>query len=270
MIHADAALARRLEELICREWRSLAGLAGSLWPGKGVASLEVGGGVALWIGEGGLINAAAGMAMDGPVDEPDVRQVEDFYARRGAPPMLATCPFADPTLFALLGRRGWQLTEFENVLALEVKHLPAALAPPPSGVEVRLCETPAERELFGRVAAQAFSDDAEPGAAQHEFGDLMAASRDRALVVAWVDGRPAGTGSVKLDGGVAWLSGDATLPEFRRRGIQQAIQRRRLELARDADCHLIVTESAPGSGSQRNMERLGFRVVYPHLQFARV
>ena len=208
--------------------------------------------------------------MDGPIGEGELSKVEDFYARRGAPPMLATCPFADPSLFALLGRRGWQVTEFENVLALEPKRLPAVLASPPPGVELRLCETPDERELFGRLAAQGFSDDADLGSGQHEFGDLMAASTDRILIVAWADGRPAGTGSVKLDAGVAWLSGDATLPEFRRRGIQQAIQRRRLELARDADCHLVVTESVPGSGSQRNMERLGFRVVYPHLSFARV
>ena len=29
-----------------------------------------------------------------------------------------------------------------------------------------------------------------------------------------------------------------------------------------AGCDLAVTESAPGSASQRNMERLGFRIAY--------
>ena len=105
-IHADARLARRLEGIICQEWRDLAGLGRMLWPTKGVACIEVAGGVALWLGEGGLVNAATGLAMEGPIGESELRAVEDFYARRGATPVLATCPFADPTLFALLAKRG--------------------------------------------------------------------------------------------------------------------------------------------------------------------
>lgn len=269
MIHADPALARRLEALICNEWRQFAALGASVWPEKGVDHMEAGGGVALWLGHGGLLNVAVGMAMEGPLQEEDLRRVEDFYARRGASPMLATCPFADPSLFALLGARGWRLTEFENLLALETDAIPAAAAPP-SGIEVRICETQEERELFGMVAARGFSDDAEPGQAHLEFGRMMAIHPDQVLVLVWVDGRPAGTGSVKMEDGVAWLSADSTLPEFRGRGIQQAVQRFRLQVAREAGCSLVVTEAQPGSGSQRNMERLGFRVIYPHLQFAKV
>ena len=300
-IHADARLACRLEGIICSEWRQLAGIAGSLWPAKNPASMDVAGGVALWLGEGGLVNTATGLAMDGPIGEAELRRVEDFYTRRGASPTLATCPFADSTLFALLGERRWRLTEFENVLALELRAAPPAAAPlassaagapdapcptayedeepsgasvlPPGvlppGVEVRAC-TRGERALWGRLAARGFSDETEPGAAHLEFGDIMAAHVANTLVLAWADGQPAGTGALAVDGGVAWLSGDTTLPEFRGRGIQQAIQRYRLGLARDAGCTLAVTEAIAGSGSQRNMERLGFRVVYPHLQFVKL
>jgi hypothetical protein len=270
MIYADAALARRLESLVCFEWRHFADLARSLWPDKGIAHLEVAGGVALWLGEGGLLNVIAGMAMEGPVTEADLRGVEDFYARRGATPMLATCPFADPSLLVLLGVRGWRLTEIENVLALEVGAIPAPPVSLPPGIEVRVCATQAERELFGRMTALGFSDDAEPGRAHRDLGEMMAVDPDQVLVLAWADGLPAGTGSMKIAGGVAWLSADSTLPGFRGRGIQQAIQHHRLRLACEAGCALVVTEATPGSGSQRNMERLGFRVVYPHLQFAKV
>jgi GNAT superfamily N-acetyltransferase len=285
MIHAGAQLARRLEALICTEWRQLAGIAQSLWPAKDPTYLDVAGGVALWLGEGGLVNVATGLAMEAPIGDAELRQVEDFYARRGAAPMLATCPFADPTLFAVLAKRGWQVAEFENVLALELEEPagaahpgaaspapvpspPAAPAPAP-GVEVRTCSE-AERALWGRLAARGFSDEAEPGPGNREFGGLMAAHTAYTLVLAWADGRPAGTGALKIEGDLAWLSGDTTMPEFRGRGVQQAVQRYRLRLAREAGCALAVTEAAPGSGSQRNMERLGFRVVYPHLQFAKI
>jgi GNAT superfamily N-acetyltransferase len=273
VIHADARLARRLEALICAEWRHLAGLASSLWPAKNVAYLDVAGGVALWLGEGAPVNVAAGLAMEAPIGEAELGRLEEFYARRGATPMLATCPFADPTLFALLGKGGWQVTEFENVLALELDVPLEALDPsgactPPAGIEVRVC-TEAERASWGRLAARGFSDEAEPAPSHLEFGDLMAASMAHSLVLGFADGLPAGTGALKIEGGVGWLSGDTTLPEFRGRGVQRAIQTYRLLLARDAGCTLAVTEAMAGSGSQRNMERLGFRVVYPHLSFVK-
>jgi GNAT superfamily N-acetyltransferase len=274
MIHADAALARRLEGFICREWRQLADIAATLWPEKDVATMEVGGGVALWLGDGGLVNVAAGMAMEGPIGETELRRVEDFYVRWGAPPMLATCPFADPTLFAVLGRRGWQLTEFENVLAMELPSAAEGMvglaAKLPPQIDLRVCATPAERAVFGRVAARGFSDETAPGSAHVEFGDMMAAHEASILALAWVDGQPAGTGALKIEDGIAWLSADSTIPLFRRRGIQQALQRFRLQLAWAAGCRLAIIEAAVGSASQRNMERLGFRVIYPHLHFAKV
>ncbi len=311
MIHAGAELAHRPEGLICDEWRRLAELSASLWPERGATYLEVAGGVALWLGEDQLVNVATGLAMDGPPEEGDLRAIEDFYSSRGTVPMVATCPFADPSLFMLLGAQGWRLAEFENALALEPdlveldavepntlepaapaaatpaaapERAPAGLSPTapaelcasgmvsrcPRGVELRVCESPDERELFGRIAARGFSDGDEPGPAHLDFGRLMAAHRDHILVMAWIDGRPAATASVKIQGDVAWLSADSTLPEFRRRGIQQVVQRFRIDLARKAGCRLVVTESVPGSGSQRNMERLGFRVIYPHLHFVKV
>jgi GNAT superfamily N-acetyltransferase len=287
MIHADARLARQLENIICVEWRRLAETAREMWPERGATYLDVADGVALWLGEGSPVNVAVGLGMEASVDEADLRQVEDFYARRGAPPILATCPFAHPSLFALLAKRRWEMTEFENVLALELgggsgptgaaTALGAAGGAPaaapwemqlPPGVEVRPC-TGEERALWGRIAARGFSDEGEPGVAQEEFGSLMAARQDAILVLAWVNGQPAGTGALGIDGTVGWLSGDSTLPQYRRRGIQQAMQRYRLKLAHDAGCRLAVTESAPGSGSQRNMERLGFRIVFTHLEFTR-
>jgi GNAT superfamily N-acetyltransferase len=120
------------------------------------------------------------------------------------------------------------------------------------------------------VAARGLSDDADADPAHLEFGVVIAAHKEHVLVLAWAGGKPAGTGSVKIDQDIAWLSADSTLPEFRRQGVQQAVQRYRLDLAREAGCSLVVTEAVPGSGSQRNMERLGFHVMYTHLHFAKV
>ena len=81
-----------------------------------------------------------------------------------------------------------------------------------------------------------------------------------------MDAEPAATGELRIAAGMGWLTGDATLPQFRCRGAQGALQRARLELAGKAGCDLAVTESLPGSPSERNMERHGFRIVYTRVE----
>ncbi|HLA82254.1 MAG TPA: GNAT family N-acetyltransferase [Thermoleophilia bacterium] len=274
MIHVDLDLARRLEGLICADFRRICEVAGVLFPQNSAQCMPAADGVALWLGEGSPVNLAAGLGMQGPVQVVDLERLETFYHERGADAALSLCPFADHSLIAGLGRRGWRVSEFENLFTLELGRTPeskgiqAARSAGESDVEmdVRVC-MPEERSIWARVTALGFSagDILELG--HEEYGLIMADREEAILVLAWVDGEPAGTGSLVIDEGVGWLSGDATLPRFRRRGIQQLIQRHRLRLAREAGCELAVTEAVPGSGSQRNMERLGFHLAYTHVEF---
>ncbi len=267
MIHADASLARRLEDLICAEFRRLASAASAVLTGVPVEYIEVGSGVALWLGHGSPVNLAVGLGMAGPVEEAELERVEAFYRDHGAKAVTSMCPLAHPSLLEGLGRRGWQASDFEHVLVLELgERLSGSEAPPPAGADIGVC-APDERELWGRLAAQGLSSGESPARRHEEFGAIMAAREDAVLSLAWVEGAPAGTGALTISGGVGWLSGDSTLPEYRRRGLQQAVQRHRLRLAREAGCELAVTETAPGSVSQRNMERVGFRVAYTHVEF---
>lgn len=265
MIHADHNLARRLESLICAEFRRLAEVGRRALPGARSECLEVAGAVALWLGEDSPVNQAVGLGMAGAVDDAQLARLEAFYHQRGAPAAAGVCPFADPSLLAALGRRGWRPASFEHVLALELANELPASGPAP---EVRVC-TGGERGTWARLAAAGFADGARPGPGEEEFGSIMAAREEAILVLAWLHGEPVGTGSLIIDGGVGWLSGDSTLPPHRRRGVQQAIQLHRLRLALEAGCDLAVTEAAPGGASQRNMERLGFRIVYTHVEFVR-
>ena len=68
---------------------------------------------------------------------------------------------------------------------------------------------------------------------------------------------------MRLDeAGVAQLAGAATLPAFRRRGVQRALLAARLAAARRAGCDLAVVTTQPGTQSQVNAERQGFRLLY--------
>jgi GNAT superfamily N-acetyltransferase len=279
MIHADHALARRLEGLIRTEYRRLAEVGRDVFTGGGTECIEAAGGVALWLTDRSPVNCAAGLGMTGPVDEAEIQRLETFYHERGADAVASVCTLADPSLIAVLGRRGWSASEFEHVLVLDLDEVrvrgegdagaaaePAAAGAGPAGVEVRVC-TPAERSVWAQVAGMGFAEGEVPGPGGVEFGRVMTAREEAVLLLAWVDGEPAGTGALVVNGGVGWLSADSTLPAHRGRGVQQAVQRHRLELARVAGCDLAVTESEPGSGSQRNMERVGFRIAYTHVEF---
>ena len=62
--------------------------------------------------------------------------------------------------------------------------------------------------------------------------------------------------------GVAGLFGAGTRLPHRNLGIQHALISARLAAAAEAGCDLAAVDTEPGSESQRNVERLGFRLGY--------
>jgi ribosomal protein S18 acetylase RimI-like enzyme len=68
--------------------------------------------------------------------------------------------------------------------------------------------------------------------------------------------------NMRVDGSLAQFTGAATLPDFRRRGLQTALTLHRLADARAAGCDLAVVTTAPGSKSQENAQRRGFELLY--------
>ncbi len=82
--------------------------------------------------------------------------------------------------------------------------------------------------------------------------------------VATIDGKPVacGTGLVIPEHKVFALCGAGTLAQFRGRGLQTALLRARMQAAVKAGCEYAVVVTQGGTTSQRNAERLGFRVAY--------
>ena len=59
------------------------------------------------------------------------------------------------------------------------------------------------------------------------------------------------------------------MPEWRNRGAQRALLEHRLGRAAEAGCDLAMMGAAPGSASQRNAERQGFRIAYTRIKWGR-
>jgi hypothetical protein len=88
--------------------------------------------------------------------------------------------------------------------------------------------------------------------------------------LAWLDGKPdgeashppVGAASLAIHAGIACLFGASTRVPHRRRGVHTALLATRLAAAAVTGCELAVIHTEPGSESQRNVERLGFRLAY--------
>ena len=118
---------------------------------------------------------------------------------------------------------------------------------------------PADADAFGRIAADAF-DVGPDGAAW--LAALV--GRPGWHVYMSFDGeRPAGTGTMFVRDGLAWLDWGATAAAFRGRGGQSAVLARRIADALDLGCRAMFTETGedvPGDPqhSWNNIVRAGF------------
>ena len=68
--------------------------------------------------------------------------------------------------------------------------------------------------------------------------------------------------------GVALLAGASTIPEGRQQGAQLALLESRLRHAAEKGCDIAMMCAAPGSASQRNAERQGFRIAYTRIKWS--
>jgi len=262
----DRDLARRLET--ASAWRSVryARTIDGLWREQKVAVEAVGGGYAVFTGPAFPVNRAGGLGLNGPVSADDLARIEEFYRSRCAPPRVDLCPMADGSLLALLRERGYTVEGFMSVLWRPVVPLrPGELAPVPGVTVTRAGRE--EAELWLRTVAEGF----EGGDATPEMRSILAPNfyGERARpFLAWIDGQPAGGGVLVSHEGVAELCSASTRPAFRRRGVQLALLRARLEEAARAGNDVAMALTAPGSPSQRNVEHAGFRLAYTRVLFS--
>ena len=262
MDFVDKALARRFESAEEIPQVHHARVFQTLHPEIGAAEEEICGGHMIFAGVGSPVGRVTGMGFDAPVTEADLDRIEAFYRQHGAPSQIDVCPLTDPALLAMLRERGYTLFEFNNVLfrRLDAKEkFPAS----PEGAVIRRAQKEEAAVLNGIVEKSFFPD----GGAPEGFQDMLAPlyqTPGAVYFAAEMDGKPVacGAGLVIPEHRIMGLYGAGTLREYRGRGLQTALLRRRMQEAAAAGCEYAVIITQGGTTSQRNAERLGFRVAY--------
>lgn len=261
MQFVDKAFARRLESVEEMPQVFYARVFQKARPEVGAAEEEICGGHMVFAGIGSPIGRATGIGLDHPITAGVLDRIEQFYRERKAPSQADLCPLHGPEVFELFKDRGYSIAELNNVLYCKLdpaEQFPAS----PEGVTIRR-SPPEEAEITGAIVESAFFPDGAP----EPFRGLIAPlyQMEGALAfVAVVSGQlvACGTGLVIPQHKVFALCGAGTLAAFRGRGLQTALLRARMSAAAQAGSEYAVVVTQGGTTSQRNAERLGFKVAY--------
>ncbi|MEW6126540.1 MAG: GNAT family N-acetyltransferase [Acidobacteriota bacterium] len=262
----DLKLAERLEDSDSLMNVAYAKAVERLQPQLSPAYAFFSGGSVVYAGKNNPLSRAVGFGLRGQVAEEDLEFIEDFYRSRDSMTQIDLCPLAHSSLMHLLGERNYQFGEFINTWILELARLQLPDSLP--GVEVREARE-SEGRIWMETVKYGFSTVEESAAIPIEFFEPFLQMPNTHCFIAWIDGQAAGAGTVAINDGIASLFGTSTLTRFRNRGAQSALLRARLRLALELNCELAMVGTTPGSGSQRNVERAGFRLAYTKAQMVK-
>lgn len=195
-----------------------------------------------------------------PPTPAELAEAEAFCAAHGQPVTLHLLSHAAPELVPLLSARGYAL---QYVLHAYTHDLRPPYAPTPLTIREE-----ADAERWAHLSAQGFGE----GTADTGTLDIMrlvggAAGTRR--FVAQLDEQDAGTAAFALQDGIAAFHGTSTRPQFRGRGVQTALLAHRLQAAAREGASFASVFVTPGTGSERNAERAGFRLAGLRLTFGR-
>jgi hypothetical protein len=227
--------------------------------------MDVAGTYAMFDGVGSPLTQTFGLGLFGDAGDDELARMEEFFESRGAEVCHEVSPMADPSLLERLAARGYHPVELSSVLFRPTAGGVASAGE--SAVTVRRTGAD-EADLWASVAAEGWSSEsAELGDFMLNLGQITARSEGSSCFVAELEGRPVAAGGLSLGDGVALLAGASTIPSARRHGAQLALLAARLRFAEEQGYALAMMAAAPGSVSQRNAERQGFRIAYTRIKW---
>jgi GNAT superfamily N-acetyltransferase len=209
-----------------------------------------------------LVNRVVGLGIGGPAQEEEVREIAARYANADIERyFLHLDPYARPQdlpswlTSAGLSRYQRSWAKFER----GSEPLPAAQSGRPSPLEVRPASDESAAD-FGRIAAAGFG-------LTESWAPVLARLVGRPgwhVYLSYSGDSPAGCAAMRVADSIAWCDWAATLQEYRGRGSQGALLRRRISDAVSIGCRRLVTctgEEVPGEPqpSYRNILRAGFQ-----------
>jgi GNAT superfamily N-acetyltransferase len=218
-------------------------------------------------GVGSPLSQTFGLGLFSAPSAEQLDRIEAFFRDRGAQIFHEVSPLADPAILGILAERGYSPIELTSVMYQPLTSADHGLeASAARSLRVRRLDA-GEEKIWAETAARGWSETPEAAAFIREFGTVSATSAGTTCFVAEWDGEPIAAAALGIHDRVALLAGASTDPPYRGRGAQNALLAVRLRYAASAGCDLAMMGALPGSASQRNAERQGFRIAYTRIKW---
>lgn len=262
MIFSDRKLSQKLERSEARANASFVETRAKFAPESGAQWIEVAGAYAMFDGAESPITQTFGLGVFDEITDRELDEIEAFFRRHDAPVFHEVSPLADLSLIALLNERGYQPIELTSVLYQPIESENRLDAPTNPDIKTRIIEA-GEEEIWARTSAGGWATEME-GLSEFmfNFGKISANCAGGFPYLAELEGKPISAGMLFIYDDVAILAGASTVPEGRRRGAQNALLDARLRFAAENGCKIAMMGALPGSQSQKNAEKNGFRIAY--------
>ena len=267
---SDFQLAGRLERTEGTANASFVDARATVDAKRGAEWIEVAGTYAMFDGPESPLTQTFGLGMFDAASDSILEELETFFEERDAPVFHEVSPLAGNQAMILLSHRGYRPFEATSVMYRPID-LPLAQPSQKPNPEVKARTiTSDEWELWAQTAADGWKSEME-GISDFliDYGRTAAKARGFHAFIAEKDGEAIASGGLSINQGIALLAGAATIPDARRQGAQFALLETRLRFAKEKGCDLAMMCAAPGSASQRNAERHGFRIAYTRLKWMR-
>ncbi|MGH7596408.1 MAG: GNAT family N-acetyltransferase [bacterium] len=263
---SDLELSKRLERAEAHSNAKFVEARARIYPKSGAQWIEVAGAYAMYDGVSSPITQAFGLGLFETVTSAELEKIESFFKDRGAPVFHEVSPLAGLELVTLLNARGYRPVELSSVMYRPIRGDIDLTQPRTKKIRVRVIAEN-EGELWAQTTAKGWSHLPELSNYLLELGPISTQREDAVSFLAELDGQPIAAAALSLGENVALLAGACTIPEARKQGAQLALLDYRLRYAAEQGCDLAMMCAQPGSASQRNAERHGFRIAYTRIKW---
>jgi len=269
MIYCDRTFSQKLERTEARANADFVETRARLFPDTGARWIEVAGTYAMFDGVGSPLTQTFGLGAFEDATADHLDELETFFKDRGSDVFHEVSPMVDQGILALLNERGYRPIELTSVMyqELEDSRLKAGQK---TEIKIRTVDEH-DADLWAEISATGWAT-IDPSLVDFmlPLGKILARTTGGHPFLAELDGRPIAAGNLQIYDDVCILAGASTIPEERRQGAQNALLQARLQFAIDRGCTLAMMCALPGSQSQKNAQKNGFKIAYTRTKWAKV
>lgn len=257
---SNKALSQKLEGAEARFNAAIVDSHAKHASGSHVEWKEIGGVYAMFDGVESPLTQTFGLGLFEESTHEIFEKLEAFYHQHKSPIFHEVSPMIDIGHLTLLQERNYKPVELTSIL---YKPIQEGMCTPNHLKIITRVISKGEEEIWARTSARGWATEGE-GLSEfmYEFGRMVADSKGTVPFIAELHGDPIATTALYMDGEVVLLAGTSTVPEGRNQGAQSALLESSLHYASSQKCTIALMCASPGSQSQRNAEKNGFRIAY--------